>query len=157
MACVCVGSASIAHCQVLDVKIVDRQNSDTDYSYQVGGRSTSTTNGSASCYGSNTINCDVSSTTSTHSTAPQLISYHVSGATFSLILPDGRVAVVNCVSKFQERFAGRGNHRSCRMPIVDDIQAEFKGKNAKLAWPVSIDGKKMESETYTILGVLPKP
>jgi hypothetical protein len=42
------------------------------------------------------------------------------------------------------------------MPIVDDLQAEFKGKNAKLIWPVSLDGKKMESETYTILGVLAK-
>ncbi len=42
------------------------------------------------------------------------------------------------------------------MPLVDDIQAEFKGKNAKLEWPVSLDGKKMESETYPILAVLPK-
>ena len=40
------------------------------------------------------------------------------------------------------------------MPIVDEIQVEFKGKNAKLFWPVSLDGKKMESETYKILGVL---
>jgi hypothetical protein len=39
------------------------------------------------------------------------------------------------------------------MPIVDDIQAEFKGKNAKLTWSVSLDGKKTESETYKILGV----
>ncbi len=41
------------------------------------------------------------------------------------------------------------------MPIVDDIQADFKGKNAKLIWPASLDGKKKESETYTILGILP--
>jgi hypothetical protein len=40
------------------------------------------------------------------------------------------------------------------MPIVDDIEAEFKGNKARLRWPVSIDGKKMESETYKILGVL---
>jgi hypothetical protein len=43
------------------------------------------------------------------------------------------------------------------MPIVDNIQADFKGGNAKLIWPVSLDGKKMESETYKILGVLDKP
>jgi hypothetical protein len=43
------------------------------------------------------------------------------------------------------------------MPIVDDIQAEFDGGKAKLTWPVSIDGKKMASETYKILGVLDKP
>jgi hypothetical protein len=46
------------------------------------------------------------------------------------------------------------NRRDCRMPLVKDIQVEFKGKNAKLIWPVSIDGKKLESETYKILAVL---
>jgi hypothetical protein len=42
------------------------------------------------------------------------------------------------------------------MPIVEDIEVEFSGGNAKLIWPVSIDGKKVESETYKILGVLKK-
>jgi len=42
------------------------------------------------------------------------------------------------------------------MPITNEIDVEFKGKNAKLFWPVSVDGKKMESETYKILGVLDK-
>jgi hypothetical protein len=46
------------------------------------------------------------------------------------------------------------NRRSCRTPMVNDIQAEFKGDNAKLRWPVSIDGKKTESETYTIIAIL---
>jgi hypothetical protein len=50
-----------------------------------------------------------------------------------------------------------GNHRSCRMPLVDTLQVDFKGDNAKLIWSVSIDGKKMQSETYKILGVLDKP
>jgi len=67
------------------------------------------------------------------------------------------VAVVNCESKFAEHMAGAaGNKRSCRMPIVDDIQAEFNGDKAKLSWSVSLDGKKMASETYKILGVLSK-
>jgi hypothetical protein len=42
------------------------------------------------------------------------------------------------------------------MPLVDDIEAEFNGDKAKLMWPVSIDGKKTELETYKILGVLAK-
>jgi hypothetical protein len=33
---------------------------------------------------------------------------------------------------------------------------DFKGDKAKLKWPVSIDGKKMEAETYKTLGVLDK-
>ena len=40
------------------------------------------------------------------------------------------------------------------MPLVNDIQAEFDGDNAKLRWPVSLDGRKTKSETYKILAVL---
>jgi hypothetical protein len=82
----------------------------------------------------------------------------VRGATFSLLLPDGRVVVVNCESKFAEHMSGRaGNHRDCRVPLVDDIEAEFNGDKAKLSWVVSIDGKKTQSETYKVLAVLSKP
>src|ERR1019366_2710482 len=112
-------------------------------------------------------------TTNTTITAPQTISYSVTGATYSLLLPDGRVAVVNCASKpdnglnatMTNMSAGwdsatdgpsgrRPAMRSCRTPLVDDIQVEFKGKNAKLKWPISINSKKFESETYNIIGVL---
>jgi len=41
--------------------------------------------------------------------------------------------------------------------LVADIHAEFDGDKAKLRWPVSIDGKKFESETYKIVAVLDKP
>ena len=40
---------------------------------------------------------------------------------------------------------------------MNDIQAEFSGDQAKLKWTVSIDGKKLDSETYKILAVLDKP
>jgi hypothetical protein len=85
-------------------------------------------------------------------------TFKVTGATFTLQLPDGRLAVVNCDTKFAEHLAGRvRNRRSCPTRIVDSIQADFKGGNAKLIWPVSLDGKKIESETYKILGILDKP
>jgi hypothetical protein len=85
-------------------------------------------------------------------------SFKVHGATFTLQLPDGRLVTVNCESKFAEHMAGPvGNRRSCRTPLVDSIQADFHGDKAKLIWPVSLDGKKMQSETYKILGILDKP
>lgn len=152
---------AVSPAQKMNVKIIDRHTGETNYSYQVPGYAQSTSQGNANCnantFGNSTdVNCSGTGTTTTRITAPREVSFNVTGATFALLLPDGRVAVVNCVSKFAEHFAGpAGNHRSCRMPIVDDIQAEFKGKNAKLEWSVSLDGKKMESETYTILGVLP--
>ena len=74
-------------------------------------------------------------------------SFKVRGATFTLQLPDGRLAIANCESKFAEHFAGRAaNRRSCRAPVVDSIQADLNGDN--VIWPVSLDGKKSQSETY---------
>jgi hypothetical protein len=85
-------------------------------------------------------------------------TFQVHGATFTLLLPDGRLAVVNCESKFAEKMRGpAGNRRSCYQPLIDSFEADFHGDNAKLTWPVSIDGKKMKSETYKILGVFDKP
>ncbi|HSY92393.1 MAG TPA: hypothetical protein VK812_13535 [Candidatus Binatus sp.] len=75
------------------------------------------------------------------------------GATLTLVLPNGDKAVVNCTSKFQERMAGPGNVRSCRVPLVDEFEATFDGDKAKLFWPTSLDGKKIESETYKIVAV----
>ena len=72
-------------------------------------------------------------------------------------MPDGRIAVVNCNSKANWNDWSQGARRSCRVPLVNDIQAEFDGEKAKLKWSVSIDGKKMQSETYKILAVLDKP
>jgi len=138
-----------AFAQKLDVKIVERQDNETEYTYVVAGHSTSTSNAYANCSGTDySVNCSGSSTTNGTSTPAHEVSYRVRGATFSLLLPDGRIAVVNCESKFKERFAGpAGNHRSCRKPLVDDIQADFHGDNAKLEWVVSLDGKKKQSET----------
>jgi hypothetical protein len=144
--------------QKLEVKIVDRQDNETDYTYVVPGHFTSTANSSANCnVDTNNVSCNGSTTTNGLSTPAQQVSYHVRGATFSLFLPDGRVVVVNCENKFAEHMAGRaGNHRSCRMPLVDEITAEFSGDKAKLIWVVSLDGKKLQSETYKVLAILGK-
>lgn len=148
--------AALASAQKMDVKIVNRRSGETGYNYVVPGRSVSSANTNMNCYaGSSNMNCSATTTSTGFTTAPRPISYSVTGATFSLLLPDGRIAVVNCVSKYKPR-GDYINRRSCRMPSVNDIQAEFKGNSAKLKWPVSLDGKKMESETYKVLAVLDK-
>ena len=148
--------ASTVYAQKLDVKVINRQNSDTGYSAVIPGHSNSSSNTNVNCYGGSTnVNCSGTTQTNGYSTSPRQVSYSVSGATLSLLLPDGRVAVVNCVSKYRPR-GDYINRRSCRMPLVDNIQVDFKGKNAKLEWPVSLDGKKFESETYKIVAVLDK-
>jgi hypothetical protein len=56
----------------------------------------------------------------------------LNAASCSASQADGRAVVVNCESKFKERVAGpRGNRRSCRRPLIDEIQAAFRGDNAK--------------------------
>jgi hypothetical protein len=115
--------------QKLEVKIIDRQDKEDTYDY-------------AAVYNNTAVGK----------------TFKVQGATFTLQLPDGRLVVVNCESKFAEHMAGPvGNRRSCRAPVVDNIEVDFKGDNAKLTWPVSLDGKKIQSETYKILGILDKP
>jgi hypothetical protein len=153
---VCSASATA---QRLTVKIVNRQDNETDYTYVVPGHFNSQSNTNMNCSGGDTsVNCNGSSTTTGSSMPAEQVSYHVRGATFILQLPDGRAAVVNCESKFKERMAGpRGNRRSCRIPLVDEINANFHGDNAKLEWVVSLDGTKMQSETYKILAILGKP
>lgn len=151
--------AGSASAQKLAVKIVDRQDNQTDYTYVVPAHFFANSNTNVNCNaGDSYANCNGSTTTTGTSTPAHQVSFSVRGATFSLQLPDGRIAVVNCESKFAEHFAGHaGNHRSCRMPIVDNIQADFHGDKAKLEWEVSLDGKKMQSETYKVLGILGKP
>ena len=114
----------VALAQRVPVKVLDRQDSARDYSYAFANDS-------------------------------YLVAQNMTlrGATLTLQLANGDRAVVNCTSKFQERFAGPGNVRSCRVPLVDEFEAEFKGDKAKLYWPTSLDGKKTESETYKIIAV----
>jgi hypothetical protein len=133
-----------ASAQKLSVKIIDRQEHDGSYNYFVPGHSYSNSDTNVNCNGSDSYaNCNGTSTTNTVSTPALLGSFSVRGATFSLLLPDGRIAVVNCDIKFAEHFAGAaGNHRNCRQPLVDNIQADFHGGNAKLEWVVGLDGKK---------------
>jgi hypothetical protein len=151
-------AVSIHAGQKLDVKIVDRRDSATRYAYVVPGSSQTVANANANCVGgAGSADCTASGTSTTSTLPPRVSSYDVAGATLSLQLPDGRLAVVNCSGKVNWTELRSGPIRSCRIPLVDHIQAEFDGDNAKLIWPVSIDGKKMQPETYKILAVIEKP
>jgi hypothetical protein len=143
--------------QKLAVKIIDRQNNETEYTYVVPASWFSNSNANVNCGSSDTyVNCKGSTNAKGTITPAHQVSYKVRGATFTVQLPDGRGAIVNCESK----YAPKGdsiNLRNCRVPLVEDIQAEFHGDKAKLIWVVNLDGKKMQSETYKVLAILDKP
>jgi hypothetical protein len=138
----------------LRVRIVQRHVSDSYYSYVVPASFSAHERSTASCAGYyRQVNCEGSATTTGTVTPPRRVGYSVRGATFSLLVPDGRLVVVNCESKYRPR-GDYINLRSCRIPLVDEITVDFKGNKAKLRWPVSLDGKKMQSETYNVLAIL---
>ncbi|MGC9951772.1 MAG: hypothetical protein ABSF64_35945 [Bryobacteraceae bacterium] len=154
------GSAPIYAADNLNVTIIDCQDHDANYTYFVPGNSTSTANTDVNCSGNQaSVNCSSTTRTSATTVPARSGSYDVRGATLSLQLPDGRIAVVNCDSKLNWTDFSRMDQvrRSCKIPPVNNIQAQFRGDKAKLKWPVSIDGSKLESETYKILVVLDKP
>ena len=147
-------SAAALYGQVMDVKIIKRQTGDTAYNYSTPGRTDTTTKTKTKCKeGTYGENCIKVTERETEYVPPTQGTYDVTGATLSLLLPDGRVAVVNCASKLNLFSTDLHPQRSCRIPPGDNIQAEFKGNNAKLLWSVSVDGSKMESETYKILAI----
>ena len=67
-----------------------------------------------------------------------------------LRLPNGQRVIVGCTGKLDGWSLAT---RDCRIPPIDDIQAEFQGNKAKLIWPTSLDGRKTQSETYKILAI----
>jgi hypothetical protein len=109
-------------------------------------------------YGVKTSGGTIATPASTH-------SYTVRGATLSLQLPDGRIAVVNCAQKVNWTEWNTHTYRSCRIPPVGiKLQLEFQGTAATLKWEweekkvVSLDRavikKHKEHETYTLIDVL---
>lgn len=153
-------AASVHAGQKMDVTIIDRRDMGSRYSYVVPGSSSTSSTANVGCLGAeNSANCSGSAASTTSSTPPRVMSYDVAGATLALQLPDGRIAVVNCESKVNLTDFSRMNQqrRSCRIPLVNKIEADFDGSSAKLKWPVSIDGKKFQSENYKILAVIDKP
>jgi len=145
----CVGTVSA---QKFDATVLYRQNSDSGYSALIPGYSNPASPdcaadvGNPACYNPT----QVEQTGST----PNPVSYNVIGTTLSLLLPDGKIAVLNCINK----YSSRGNYisRGCGMPRVEHVQAEFKGKSARLQWPIASEGKRTESEKYTVVAVLEK-
>src|SRR5262245_19106048 len=107
------------------VKIVDRRSSENAYSYTVPQQVQANTRTDVNCSEwPNSVNCTDNSNTNGTVTPARTISYSAQGATFALLLPDGKIAVVNCVSKYRPRGV-HINRRSCRTPLIDVIDVEF--------------------------------
>lgn len=146
----CLGTPCFrpASAQKLEATVLYRQNSDSDYSALIPGYSDPA---SPDC-AADLANAECYDQKPTSSTA-SAVTYNVVGTTLSLLLPDGRIVLVNCLNKYSSRRNSLVV-RNCGMPLVEHVEAEFRGTSAKLEWPVGPDGKKTESETYKVIAVL---
>ena len=140
-----------AFAQKVDVSVLYRQDSDVVYHAVVPGY----TGPNADVTGACTLDPDPANCPAESQSQVNGVNYTVVGTTLSLLLPDGRVAVVNCVNRHSAKGSYINRH-SCGMPMVEHVEAEFDGQSAKLKWAVGTDGKKTESETYRVVAMLDK-
>jgi hypothetical protein len=145
-------SVTSGSAQKLDVSVLYRQDSDVMYHAVVPGYSGPNADVTGAC----TLDPDPANCPDPSQATNREPLYALVGTTLSLGLPDGRIAVVNCVS----RHSASGNYinrHSCGVPLTEHAEADFNGKSAKLSWTSGADGKKTDSEIYRIVVMLAKP
>ena len=144
-------STQSAQAQKLDASVLYRQDSDVAYHAVIPGYSGPNADVTGACtLDPDPANCPIPGKSNGEPT------YTLIGTTLSLGLPDGRIAVVNCV----DRHSAKGtyiNRRLCGMPLVERVGVEFNGSSAKISWPGGPDGRKIETETYKVVAMLAKP
>lgn len=145
---------SFSAAQKVPVNVLYRQDSDVVYHAVIPGYSGPNADVTGACtLDPDPANCPDPNVNADPKGTP---TYLLSGTTLSLGLPDGRIALVNCVS----RHSANGNYinrHSCGMPMTEHAEAEFTGQSAKLSWTLAQNGNKAESETYRVVAVLPRP
>lgn len=141
-----------ASAQKVEASVLYRQDSDNRYIAVIPGYTGPESDITGACLlDPDPANCPQMDVNGTNGTP----SYLVAGTTLSLVLPDGRVALVNC----QSHYSYKGEYisrRNCGMPMVQQVEAVFNGRTAKLTWPSAQDGRKSESETYVVIAMLNK-
>src|SRR4051812_15584895 len=105
---------------MMKVRIVNRRDSATSYTYTVSGSERTTSSADVNCTGtSNSANCIATAQSNKIITPAMQGEYTVTGATFSLLLEDRRIVVVNCAAKTNWTEFSMNPKRSCRIPMVN--------------------------------------
>ena len=141
-----------ASAQTYNVKIIQWLPIASEHEESKPATVTTNAQAAAGCKsGSTSTACKGNNQTTTTIQAAKTVRYETQGWQMRLLLPDGRTVLASCSSKFN--WGSEAQYRDCRTPPSAEAIAEFKGKNAKLKWPVSLDGKKFESESYEIIKI----
>jgi hypothetical protein len=144
-------SVQSAWAQKLGASVLYRQDSDVAYRAVVPGYSGPNADITGAC----TLDPDPANCPSPENSNGEPV-YTLVGTTLSLGLPDGRIAVVNCMNRHSERGTYINRH-TCGMPMGQHVDVTLSGRSAKLTWTVGPDGKKTTSENYKVVALLQKP
>lgn len=154
LACVC---ATALASEKYSVKILDIQYGTTDHPFVVQGTSRTLGTSSTTCVSNSAVtNCSGVGDAMTVDTPATVGRYKLLGAVLTLQVPDGRIVIAACSDK-PNLTGWTTPRRSCRIPEGNAAWGDFDGEKVKLIWPVGLDGKKSQQETYKIFRILPKP
>lgn len=142
--------------QKMHVKVIEHSVDGKQFTRLIPGIGLSNGSATANCgaYG-NTANCSATSAGNSVYLPAHTIELSMAHIQMLLLLPDGRRVGVFCNDHFGS-FAQSRLH-TCKNPEVAELDADFSGDKVKLTWGVGLDGKKKESETYTVGPVYPAP
>jgi len=144
----------------MHVKVLEHRINGAAYTRVVPGIGLSNGNATANCGANGSVaNCSATSNGTSIYLPPQVVSGMLEHIEMLLLLPDGRRVGVYCNdrTKLMQPLTGPRRIQACKNPEVDELEADFSGKNVKLTWGVGLDGKKKESETYIVGPVYPAP
>jgi hypothetical protein len=144
---------SVASAEKLKVKVIDHHVGEDGYIKSPSGGDAKASAG-CGAYG-NSAKCSSSSSGDSLFAPTHEIQGSPTDIVMTLLLPDGRKAVVGCEDHL--RGLAKSKRHNCKNPMGNEMEANFSGSKAKLTWLVGA-GKKKESETFIIVLIIaPSP
>lgn len=148
----CIGTGSFA--QKMHITVISHTVDGVPFVRYAPGIALRNGNATVNCaaYG-NTANCSGNESGNSIFLPAHTVEGSLNHIQMLLQLPDGRRVGVYCNDHFGS-FAQSHLH-TCKNPEVDELEADFSSDKVKLTWGIGLDGKKKESETYTVGKVFP--
>ena len=133
-----------AFAEKMAVKVIAHSIDGKEYTRVVPGFAAGDGNASADSYSTSSIDTPANTV---HDSPTDIV--------MTLLLPDGRKIFGGC--EVHSSGLSKANRHNCKNPTTDTLEADFSGDNVKLRWAADIDGKKKDSQTFTILKILAAP
>ncbi len=148
--CLC---SAVAVAEKMTVEVIAHTVGGSPYTQSAPGMAGSNGGSSATCGADGSANCAGSSSTSSVFLPTRPDRATLTDIVMTLLLPDGRRVDVGCEDRPGGFIKRRGHN--CKNPTVTRLEADFSADKVKLTWSADGGGKKKDSETFTVLRILP--